>query len=447
MKLRVLSVGCYLAHDDIANHNFKDAPAFFDFDVVVIDPECVSELWAGQTERQKGYDVIPWDSRTGGGTSTEASMLIRRGEMSRFLSSGRLLVCILRGPDFVYVRQYYDDTPDPKEEQRWLDRYSWLPLRTTGGLASCLQGGVGTTIKLIDASSIFSPYFKAFAEQLYFECYLERKDMIERAPGVEHFHEIALTHGGTPAAFSFDCIGGHVVFLPPAKTQDRKKLAGVLLQCVLASLDTIEESSPPPWVSDYKASLPNLSQLEEQVQELNAQLEAVTEERERTLQQKMERGKYLKLLYEKGKFQLEPVVRDAFSLFEFEVSQPAEGEFDALLNAPEGSAIVEVEGKDDERIKIDKYRQLLNYVVDDAGETGTPKKGILVGNAFRFKDPKERKEWFTQSVIDAATGSHYCLLTTEVLFDLVCQVLDNPADELKQEIRKRIIATDGLFNL
>jgi hypothetical protein len=211
-------------------------------------------------------------------------------------------------------------------------------------------------------------------------------------------------------------------------------------------MGTFEETMPPSWVSDYKVFLPNLSELEGETKKLHEKISELQERLNTVERQKTEQQKYLKLLYEQGKYQLEPVVRDTFSLFGFTVTdaEPSDG----LLESGEGVALLEVEGKDDKTINIDKCRQLLDNVVDDEKKTRQPKKGILVGNGLRLKDPKERTEQFTQRAMESAIGNHFCLLTGETLFSLVCQVLQKPDDaELKTRIRKQLLATDGLFQL
>ena len=87
-------------------------------------------------------------------------------------------------------------------------------------------------------------------------------------------------------------------------------------------------------------------------------------------------------------------------------------------------------------------------MVDDEKKTQLLKKGILVGNGFRLKDPQERTEQFTQKAIDSATGNHFCLLATDTLFQLVRKVLNDPDnDDLKRQIRQKLLTTDGVFSL
>jgi hypothetical protein len=441
MKLRILSVDLELDNDQITNGGFISSPSFHDFDIVVIDPLGVANFLSKQDHKYKdGFLTLAYDSK--GTNKWVRNAISQRGkETEHFLSLGRLLVCILRQPNSAYLCSSFDEWPQPKKEQNWIDNYGWFPLESYDSMISILCRSVGSKINLSDPNNQFAPYFKAFNNKLYYEAYL---DQAKTPHYFNDLHTIAETHGELPVGFSFKLQGGQVVFLPPTKDPDPKKLAGVLLDCISATMGTIEETTPPSWVSDYKAFLPNLFDLEGEIEKLHKKISELQERLSTVEQQKTEQQKYLKLLYEQGKFQLEPVIRDAFSLFGFTVkeAEPSDG----LLESDEGTALLEVEGKDNTQISRDKYRQLLDHVDDDERQTGQPKKGILVGNGFRLTDPKERDKQFTKDAIAAASGSHFCLIPTDTLFNLVCKVLTNPDnDGLKEGIRKQILSTDGLF--
>ncbi|MBM3142073.1 MAG: hypothetical protein FJ005_03350 [Chloroflexi bacterium] len=445
MKPRILSIDLKLDNDQITNAGFIDAPSFHDFDIVLIDPLGITNFLDKQSHKYKeSFRTIDYDP-TGTDKWIKNVTNQRRKETKRFLNLGRLLVCILRRPDIAYLCSFPDEWPKPKEEQNWVNNYGWFPLEyKTDSMISILHLSEGSKINLSEPNHPFAPYFKTFnkeLKQLHYEAHLDES---QKPYYFKNFHTIAKTHGELPVAFSFDLQGGQVVFLPPIENPDPKKLAGVLLNCISATIGTIEETTAPSWISDYKVSLPNLSDLEGETEKLHKKISELQERLNTAEQQKADQQKYLKLLYEQGKFQLEPVVRDAFSLFGFTVkeAEPSDG----LLESDEGAVILEVEGKDNTQISRDKYRQLLDHVDDDERQTGHPKKGILVGNAFRLKDPNERDKQFTKDAVDAAIGSHFCLLATDTLFQLVRKVLnDLENDNLKRQIRQKIMTTDGVF--
>lgn len=443
MKLRILSVDLELDNDQITNGGFISSPSFHDFDIVVIDPLGVANFLSEQDHEYKGgFLTLGYDSK-GTNEWIKNAFNQRREETEHFLSRGRLLVCILRRPDIAYLCSVPDEWPKPKEEQNWVNNYGWFPLESKyHSMISILCQSVGSKINLSDPNHQFAPYFKAFNDKLYYEAYL---DQAKTPYYFKDLHTIAKTHGELPVGFSFKLQGGQVVFLPPAKDPDPKKLAGALIDCISATMGTFEATTPPSWVSDYKVFLPNLSELEGETEKLHKEISELQERLNTVERQKTEQQKYLKLLYEQGKYQLEPVVRDTFSVFGFNVkeAEPSDG----LVESDEGSALIEIEGRDKNPITIDKYSKLLNYIVNDEAQTAAPrKKGILIGNGFRLSAPKDREQQFTKEVIGAAKNTGFCLLTTQIMFDLVCKVLADPDnDDLKRQIRQQLLATDGVF--
>jgi hypothetical protein len=447
MKLSILSIGLDLDNDQITKADFMSAPSFHDFDVVLIDPTAVVDVLCKETKLIKvkdGFFTIEYDDK-GTNKLIDRTVKQRNKETAHFLSLGRLVITVLRAPFIAFLCSYRDEWPQSDKKAQWVNIYDWLPLRySSDTMTSILSKEKGKKIKLVDPKSSFAEYFDAFDKQLYYEACLDEK---QKPYYFENFHTIAKTHGELPVAFSFELEGGQVVFLPPVEDPDPKKLAGVLLGCILANSGKIEESEPPSWLQNYRALVPDLADSEHQEEMLIAQLQKLGKQLDSIQQQKAERGKYLKLLYEQGKFQLEPVVRDAFSLFGFTVTDadPSDG----LLESEEGTAILEIEGKDDSAINIDKYSKLLNYVINDEEQTQQGRKqGILVGNGFRLTDPAERAQQFTKEVVGASKNTRFCLLTTQTLFELVCKVLNEPDnDDLKHQIRKHLLTTNGLFQL
>lgn len=447
MRLSILSVGCNLKDSRVTETDFSEAPAFEDFDVLIVDP---AHVWKNafpdyRRDIVAGKQIMKWDAK-GYNKILDLTLKQRRDETKRLLELNRLLICILREPRWAEL----EGVRDRYGKQRYANNYTWFPMEHDDQIASLFSPAEGTRIHLVDGRHTFAPYIAHFKEHLAYEAYLEEDKIpyyFERdgETGVEVF---ARTHGRRAVAFSFKLFGGTVVFIPPvAPTLSQKEsVAGKLLECILATTGAIEETEPPCWLPRYRQLLPGLSDLEDELERREQQLKCLQDEVDALKQQKHERTNYLKLLYEKGKFQLQPVVRDAFSILGFDVSEAEPS--DGRLESPEGTAILEVEGKDNAPVDRDKYRQLLDYVDDDQRRTGSLKKGILVGNAFRFQDPLAREEQFTPQAIDAARGSHFCLLSADALFRLVVIVLGDPSNEnLKSDIRRRILETNGLFKL
>ncbi len=79
---------------------------------------------------------------------------------------------------------------------------------------------------------------------------------------------------------------------------------------------------------------------------------------------------------------LENIVLRSLRLMGFEANRFQEGDFehDVVLEAEEGRAIAEIEGKDNDSIHIDKLDQLSRVVDEDFNLNGKYREGILIGN-------------------------------------------------------------------
>jgi len=440
MALRVLSIGLSLGHDLVVNRHIHDAPALFDFDIIVLDPEDVAGLWKERMVRQEGLPVFPYDAVRDGGGLLRSWLASRTAEMRTFLGRPRLLICVLRPVQGVYTPRSFGDREPP-----WIDNYSWLPVvagHEKKGIGEYISYGEGSTVRIADPTTDFIAYFRAFKDQLFHEAYLET-DVLEHG-NVKRFHTIARDYADHPISFSFRCRKATVVFLPPVSGYyDSEKMAGVLLQCILRAFPEAQRTPPPEWAAEYRGLLPGLESLDETAHQLTGEIKRLGSElKEVGAKQEALEG-HLRLLYEQGKYQLEPAVREAFDLMGFEFDEY--GEVDVVLDAPEGRAFVEVEGKGDDAIKVEKHSQLLRYVIDYQEDTGVRIKGILVGNAYRFSHPGKRASWFSDEVERGAQAHHFCLLTTEELFKVVCALLAVPSDDLKAQIRSAILNTVGYF--
>src|ERR1700694_3086059 len=116
--MRILSLGFPLPGPAIDNFTFLNAPSFFDYDALIVDPRAVSQLvdevlsgaehtsYSGEriVNGQSGRDCV----------SLEEMLPHRAAETARLLARGGLVVClavlnaVLRGvQDMPAVKRYY----------------------------------------------------------------------------------------------------------------------------------------------------------------------------------------------------------------------------------------------------------------------------------------------------------------------------------------------------
>jgi hypothetical protein len=161
---------------------------------------------------------------------------------------------------------------------------------------------------------------------------------------------------------------------------------------------------------------------------------------------------YKKLLFEKGKTQLEPIALKALNTIGF-CTSPAENipgtnfEIDGRTTIGSSPGIVEVKGSKNQ-IGLDEFAPFTTKILADLQATNTNSKGILVGNGRCLDSPGTRfgSGVFSAHVLDAAKRNSVALVNSVELYSVVCNVLDDLLADLG-EVRERILGSNGYVDL
>lgn len=386
MKLKILSIDFQIKGKGIENYSFYEAPAFSDYDAVIIDPQEISDLWVDEIRPEN--DGRLWTSTKydqGFGNHITFFMNSRKHELRHLLTITKgIVVCILRscGP-ILNISEYPSESS--RRERAWsINRYSWL----SNIINSSPISRQGTTIKTINKHHMFNQYLNAFKDFLFFEAVL-----LLYPRGLP----IATNRVGELIAVEYSVKGGKVIFIPPLKNYDPEKVGGVLIDCLKGMLKWNIPSWKPDWVSDY--SLPGEDEIITKIKKCDDEISKIEEEKEK-LKSEYNKFEMLKgLLYEQGKYGLEPAVREAFRILGFKILEPDEydEEYNLFSKEEDLTVIGEIEGSENQ-INLAKYRQLLDYVDREETLNANKVKGILIGNEFVKKKIKERGEQFTEAV-------------------------------------------------
>ena len=128
MKLKVLSINKQLEHKLIENSDFKIAPTFSDFDVLIIDPKGFSFMWTinSMIKRDTAGNYFT-DAGTDLGTGMQILNIFskRREEIKKLLTiSQGIVICYLRNPEDILniTHSLYR-----KAVREVFNIYSWLP--------------------------------------------------------------------------------------------------------------------------------------------------------------------------------------------------------------------------------------------------------------------------------------------------------------------------------
>ena len=439
-KLKILNIYTSAHHETFENYDFWNAPSFTDYDVIIIDPQYISEFWEKTKPSSDGIRRTYTNEDGGFGAYVLNFVVRRQNELISLLNNtNALLICFLRKP----FNPLYIITPHSQGKyESIIDIYSWIPEKIFN-FSKDIKVSEGKVISWIDKKHPFSQYFKVLRDNIHYEVIVDSENLPDNAV------PLAKNRVGEIVAFEIPFDQGRLILLPPASQIEdsiskSNKIGGVLIDCIKKALDWQEPIEKPDWINRY--TLPgeedlrlSLHDLEEQLKVLNAKKKEIQEDLN-----KIEKLK--SILYGTGKYELEPAVRDAFRVLGFNVLDPDEYDEDYDLYIKEGEIIIigEIQGTVNQ-VDISKYRQLLDYISDIERE-GKKCKGILIGNGYRKINPEERGEQFTESAIIKCEKQGFCRMATTELFKAVSSVLSDAQNyQLKQAIRKEIFDCKGEF--
>ena len=431
MKLRIVSFGIEAKNERITNlDSLQDPRSISDYDAIVFDSLRVGGLIRGLFGAAQ---VSETDARIAAleRKTTEVAELIGR--------KGGVAVCLMRGDDPVTITVQRRPTPFYRS---WSSYFLLERLRLSNSRplpTAAIAPGQGVTMTLLpSAPAAGGKYFRLLGNNLRFHAHFVNPIELPARP-------IAENSIGNVVAAQFPVAGGWVLFLPIGEGVPAEQLGAVFVEVIAMLLKGEPDIEQPSWADAI--SVPGGHRDDPEISQFRAQIRDL-KERLRTLEErKSERLGHRRLLFGTGKAVLEPAVRSAFRLFGFEVGEPETytGEWDVDLRDPDGeTAIGEVEGSES-AVSIVKFRQLLNYVVDETLE-GRHHKGILIGNGFRNEEPSQRGVQFTEKVLEASKIHSVCLIPATELFKAVVAILEAPNPTvLRKALRSSIFSTSGLW--
>ena len=418
---RILSVGFPLPGPAVDNYSIITAPAFFDYDALVVDPVAVVRTLAGvregsidaQTFGLRRVRAIPEQPDD---LALDALLAQRREETRRLLERGAAIVCIAQPPV--------------------TDEYCWLPEAALD--VSLLCAADGTRSHVVDATHPLAAFAIGQSANIGYRAML--RESPASAGGMRVF---ARSHGGAAIAGDLPALGGRIVLLPALARlpsgDARYAMSDAMQAGIRGLLGVTAEGRPPGWLAVHP--VPGLSEREAAVaaareahETASAALAAAEAERD-------ELSLYHSLLWQDGAVGLEPAVLQALRLIGFEVydRQP-----EALELRAEGVAVLlEVEASEHPVGMAPHYR-LRERIEQQIARRGTAPRGLVIVNGCRRIDPASRPQQVTDALKTAAVTMRYGISTTSALFAAVTAKLSGDEQAVGAYIQ-RIVTEDGLL--
>jgi len=414
-----------------SSSDLVSANVFQDYNALVVNPISLESLW--------GYNYFEYynpDDRTLTSKSGEISsrLSVKRGkQVIGLLKRGGVVVCFMQPLIRYTYKHYYQG----KERQSNVTNYDWLPEDIYSESGTIILGR-GQTIDYIDSGHPFSEYLNIIPS---WSAYIEKDDC-------EDWKILASAFNTHAVSLAKRAGLGHIILLPSYYDYHNGEL---LERCIVKMLGERETRPQPSWAKAILVS--GQEELISKITHVNKQVSALEKEREALIgdNNKLERWKYL--LYEKGKHQLEPVVRDALALLGCTVEPQPDKDSDGVVICDYGTALLEIVGSKG-TIKIEKLGELTKNMGNFITKKGIKVKGILVGNPF-CDDPLDnrppinsQKKPFAKELIESAEQQSITVLLTTDLYEVVSRILKGePPKPEKQSLQQHIFSGKGLVRL
>ena len=416
-----------------SSYNLVEANVFQDYDAVVVNPESLEDLYGNIGDLYHDRNERQLTDKAG--YLLDSVNFKRRQEVIGLLERGGVVVC------FMQLLRTYSYNLHSGGEDHWihLTNYGWLlQEREISGELGGINYGRGTTIDYIDSGHPFLEYLNTKPS---WSAYVDKEACGD--------WKVLASAFGTHAISLAKRVGlGHIILLPSSYDYNNSEL---LERCIIALLGGKDIRPQPTWAKSIFVS--GQEELISKITGINDQIDALEKERKAHIdaKDKLERWKYL--LYEKGKHQLEPAVREGLALLGCHVETQPDKDSDGLVTCDFGNALLEVVGSEG-TIKIGKLGQLTRNMSSYFEMKGGKVKGILVGNPFCSeplgnRPPKDtQKKPFGKELIDTAEDLSIAVLLSTDLYEVVCLILEGKLPKTEREaLQERIFKGKGLVSL
>jgi hypothetical protein len=426
-KLSVISINFPL-HDASAvlESTLSTERAFFDFDVLVIRPHTLKHLVSQDPYQRTNPFRIDWESFN----RPRKVVTGKIEDTVRLLENGGILVVIL----------------DRLERYECMTggRYSSGTLYTvtnydflTDHFFGSVRSGSGAGVQYIDTTDAFSRAMKV--SSVRWTAYL--------CGGLDDpFNSPRIIARNGPSSFVGATVqvgNGWVIFLPNFETLDEEAFFKACDEYKL----TRERTQPPAWAS--AAYLPGEKEANRSISTIEVEISRLEDSRKAALEKRNRLIEFKNLLYEKGKFKLEPIVLRSLNLLGCECSgsEIIAGGFEIDGRTKVGPGILEVKGSRSQ-IGLDEFSSLSTKLMEDFKATGIQSKGILVGNGLCEKPPEDRlgDRVFAPHVLQGARTQSIALINSVELYWIICGLQSTEITDC-EPIRGAILAGSGFVDL
>lgn len=452
---RILSLGFPLPGTRVDNYTFVSAPAFFDYDAIVVDPLALAQLVRGvidgtaEAATLAGAPVRAVPS-AGGEVALGDLLVRRRDEVCALLEHGGVVVCFaypaesLAAIDNAFHHTDGGLSQQPEEVEQpaaaLQNPYFWLPTLDRQTYAPpFLVAGDGTETRVVDFQHPLAAFIHGQLANVAYRSHFDAT----RLAGTRVF---ARSRGGAAIAVEVPATSGRIIFLPAMKPfaagDARYTMSDSLQAGIRRALGVVAEGRAPSWVASR--DVPGLSERAAAADAARATRDAAQASLAAAEAEHEELARYQRLLWQEGAVGLEDVVLDALRLIGFEVYATDPENIALRLNPSHLSVLVEIEASD-RPIGLAPHYRLRQRIEGAIERRGDAPRGLLVVNGCRLHPLDQRDEEVSSGLRVAAETIRYCIAPTSTLFAAVVAQLRGDESAVAA-YREQLITTDGVID-
>jgi hypothetical protein len=396
------------------NKDLQTASALFDFDVVVIRPFSLGDPRTRRNIRWEEFVVA------------KSHVNSKNDDIQLLFKGGGVLVLILD------VLQHWTCPTGGSHE---VTNYDFFHDR----LAELVGNGTGDRYTIVDPAEPFAKVLRS--SEVRWTAYMKS---LPRVPA--SWRIFATNIPGGIIGATLPIMQGHIILLPNFTRLNEQEFFDACREYKFRR----EGSPPPEWVK--KAHLPGEAGAAQRVIEIEGEQKKLADARDVAANLRDALLEYKRLLFEKGRARLEPIVLRALDDLGFkstpsEIIQGTQFEIDGRTTLGSKPGVVEVKGSKNQ-IGLDEISTFIPKLLANFKLKKAQSKGILVGNGLCEQPPAERlgDKVFSGHAIDAAKTSSVALVNSVELYWAACGVLSGEVSNC-ENLRELILGTNGYVDL
>lgn len=427
MEIAIMGYYPNFNHNNLTSLNFGESRSILEYDMLIVDFSNLFDEYQffGQ---YNGIDRLTQSDSQ----KIKKDIERRKIEFKEFLNSGRniLVISPYREVRIRYTGEH--STSGTGRNARTTNYIEEVALTDSLPIKFNTIQCTGKTIENCDSRT--NEIFKKYKENLEYNSYLNSEDCSNPLMKISRTSKVVA---------NYEKYGkGVILFFPNHIFNESKKEREFLkdMFSLMNDLNSNKINELPAWIDCYntedeKKVKKELKNSEDKIKKLNNKIEKINKEITYMNEEK-------RIFIESGE-KLENIVKDIFKKIGYKIIKFGGNEEDLVISDDTNTFVFEIKGLDGsaaEKNSAQAVKWTTNYFIN----TGIKAKSVLVVNAYKNMELKERKETFPNQMLKYSEYQQICLMDSVQLYNIYNKFLNKEIS--KEDISKKILSTNGIMN-